>query len=279
MEKDTEKILKYTPYNTYSDLFGAVFSNKATIRLSNSACRQIAEIEKPIFANFGLHLGIIPSVIMTIIFAVCASNYWLLLLLLLELVFPLGCYLFNNLKIKTWIIAAIIVVCDLFIFELPNFLLITALSWIICSLIVRWWSKKIYIMSVKILRYNEDAFVWAFNSHNLFIEDCYGNIYNKQRNDKSETDAYERLLKILQIGTGAENIDDAIRRFSTFYLNKGKEIPEELYIDIEHLSKQFKYEKLLKILELGIGTMGIENVTNRLIDFYKAKGVNFPNNI
>ena len=128
-------------------------------------------------------------------------------------------------------------------------------------------------MSVKILRYNEDAFVWAYNSHNLFIEDCYGNMYNKMRADQLENDSYERLLKVLQIGTGVENIDDAIQRFSTFYLNKGKDIPKELYSNVAHLPKQDKCKKLLKILELGIGTEGIENVTNKLVDFYKAKGV------
>jgi len=279
MGKETEKILQSTPFNTYSDLFSAVFNNKASIRLSNGACRQIAEIQKPILANFGVHFGFIPSAVITVAFAIASTNYYLLLLLFLELVFPFAIYFLNNLKIKTGFIAVVLVLCDLFFFELPLFILIAALSWMISSWLVNWWVKKIYTLSVRILQYNEDAFEWAYNSHNLFIEDCYGNIYSKLKQTQSETEAYTRLLKILKIAVGTEDIDDVITVFSDFYLKKGIAIPSELYQDVAHCSKQKKHENLLKILELGTGVTGIENVTRRLIDFYTANGIVFPADI
>ena len=132
MKRETEKILQNTPFNTYDDLFLAVYNNKASIKLSNHACRQIAQTEKPVFANFGIHFGIIPSAIITIVFSIYSANYYLLFLLLLELVFPLAVYFFYNLKIKTGGIAVAIVLCDLFFIKLPPFVLIAALSWIMC---------------------------------------------------------------------------------------------------------------------------------------------------
>lgn len=279
MSKEIESILKYTPYNSYEDLFWAVCRNKATIRLSNGACRQILQTKKPFLANFGMHFGFIPSVIITVAFAVLSKNYLLLLLLLAESVFSIVVYFLHNINIKTWYVAGIVVICDLFFFELPLPVLILALSWMFNSWIVSWWQKKVYIESIKILQYNEYAFEWAYHTHNLLIEDCYGNIYSKLRQIELETESYERLLKVIRIGTGADDVDSAIDLFSSFYLKKGKFIPKELYFHIQHHSKNEKCEKLIKILELGIGVAGVENVTNRLIDFYKSKGVNFPNDI
>ncbi len=276
MRQEIEQILKYTPYNSYEDLFGAVYGSKATIRLSNNACRQIAQTEKPFFANFGVHFGFIPSAIITVALAVYSANYLLLLLLLAECLFSFIVYLLHNFKIKTWVIAGIIVICDLLFFEMPLSVLILSLSWLFNSWTVSWWQKKVYMASVKILQYNEEAFEWAYNSHNLLIEDCYGNIYSKLRQNELETKAYERLLRVLKIGAGVDDVDNAIKMFSAFYLKKGKDIPNELYWGVAHLSKQKKSEALLKILELGIGVSGIEDVTNRLIDFYKTKGIEFP---
>lgn len=279
MKPEIERILKHTPYNSYDDLFGAVFSNKATVRLSNNACRQIAQTKKPLLANFGLHFGFIPSAIATLAFAIYSSNYWLLLLLLAESIFSFANYLLLNLKIKTGFIAGIVVICDLFFFRLPLFVLILALSWLFNSWTVRWWQKKVYLISVKTLQFNEDAFEWAYNSHNLLIEDCYGNIYSKLHQNELEKADFERLLKVLEIGAGAKDIDNAISMFSAFYLKKGKFIPKELYFHISHHPNQEKCDKLLKILELGTGITGIENVTNKLLDFYKSKGITFPNDL
>lgn len=276
---EIEKIMQHTPYNSYDDLFGAVYSNKAKIRLSNTACREIASIETPIVANFGMHFGFIASAIMTIVMAICFSNYWLLLLLPFEVIFSFAAYLLHNLKIKTWYIALIIVICDLFFMRLPTFLLVTSLSWIMCSWSVSWWAKKAYITSIKILKRNQDAFIWAYNSNHLLIEDCFGNVYSKIQQNQAKQPAYERLLKVIKIGTDAENIDDAISLFSTFYKNKGKDIPDNLYLNIDCLSDQKKNENLLRILEIGLGMTGLENITNSLIDFYKRKGIDFPNDI
>lgn len=279
MKIETKNILHSTPFNTYDDLFSAVFNNKASIHLSNSACRQIVETQKPILANFGLHIGIIPSAIITIAFSVCSTNYYLLLLILLECVFPYAIYFLNNYKIKTWYIAALVVLVNLLFVELPLFIFVASLCWLICLWTVSWWQKTIYIRSIKILQYNEDAFAWAFNSHNLLFKDCYGNIYSKLRQTQSEAEAYERLLKVLKIGAGTEGIDNAIVTLSAFYLKKGKEIPNELFSGADNLSEQEKRKNLLRILEIGTGLTGIENVTNKLIEFYKVKSVSFPDDI
>lgn len=108
------------------------------------------------------------------------------------------------------------------------------------------------------------------------VENYCGNVYSKLQQTQTKTEIYDRLLKVLKIGAGAENVDSAIAMFSNFYLNKRIAIPGELYCDVAHLSKQEQCENLLKILELGIGVTGIENVTRRLIDFYKANGIDFP---
>lgn len=279
MDYNIEKILQYIPFNTYDDLFSAIFNNKASIKLSNNACRQIVATEKPVLANFGIYYGIIPSAILTIALSMYFFKISLLLLIVLEIIFPIAIYFLNNLKIKTWPFAIVVVVIDLFFVELPSFVLVLSLSWLVCSWVINWWQKKVYILSVKILKYNKDAFEWAYNSCNLLIEDCYGNIYDKLGQNQIENDLYDRLLKILKIGAGVDNIDKAIVKFSSFYLKKGKEIPNELYWGVEHLSKQEKCENLLKILEIGTGDKGIENISQKLLVFYKSKGVIFPNDI
>ncbi len=105
------------------------------------------------------------------------------------------------------------------------------------------------------------------------------NTYSTIQRTQSETEANERLLKILKIGAGAEDVDNAITMFSAFYLRKGVEIPNELYLGVSLLTTQEKCANLLNILELGTGVTGIENVTRRLMDFYKAKGIAFPDDV
>ena len=108
------------------------------------------------------------------------------------------------------------------------------------------------------------------------IEDCYGNTYSKLQQTQSEIAVYKRLLKILEIGSGIESVDSAITTFSSLFIKKGMDIPRELYLGGSSLSEIEKYENLIKILELGIGVSGVENVMNSLIDFYQSKGIIFP---
>ena len=89
--------------------------------------------------------------------------------------------------------------------------------------------------------------------------------------------AYERLLRVLEIGAGVGDVDQAILKVFFFYSGKGKKIPRELWPLPAPSSREEKYERLLKILEIGTGVTGIENVTNALIDFYKSKGITIPN--
>ncbi len=184
MFSDTKKILEDTPYNTYEDLFNAVYNNKARIHLSNLACREISRTEKPVFSAWGLYLGIIPSFIITILLSIGYQNYYLLLLLLLELIFPIAIYFLKNLMIKIRWFTLAFCLFDLLILTVP--FPITTLCWLICYWIAKKWGQNIYKTSIKILREDESLFVWAFDSHNLQIEDFYGNIYSKS-NQKEDS--------------------------------------------------------------------------------------------
>lgn len=229
MFSDTKKILKDTPYNTYEDLFSAVYNNKARIHLSNLACREISRTEKPIFSAWGLYLGIIPSSIITILLSIGYQNYYLLLLLLLEFIFPITIYFLKNLMIKIGWFTLAFFLFDLLILKVP--FPITTTCWLICYWIAKKWGQSIYKTSIRILRDDESLFVWAFESHNLQIEDLYGNIYSKsnQREDnepvtkeksskvphsKELTDKdYQTMLKCINFSIGLyknefENEDD-----------------------------------------------------------------------
>ena len=72
------------------------------------------------------------------------------------------------------------------------------------------------------------------------ISKSFSEAYREIQQDQAEKSTYERLLKVVEIGTGTKNIDDVISRFSTFYVNKGKDIPKNLYLEIDHLSDQKK---------------------------------------
>lgn len=279
MKYETERILQTTPFNTYFDLFQAVFSGKASIQLSNSACRQICKIKKPFLSGWGMFLGLIPSAMLTVAFSVHSKSYFLLLLILLECFFPFFVYLLNCLKIKTQPIAIAIVLFDLFLGKLPLFFLISALCWLLCLWTISWWQKKIYVVSIQILQHDEEAFVWAYNSSNLFISDCYGNTYSKLQEKAPVLSEYERLMKILKIAYGVHNIDQAISECSSFYLKKGVDIPASLYQNISHLSEQQKHENLLRIFEIATGSAGINKVTAQLLAYCQSKGISFPSDV
>ena len=177
---DLKNILKEINYKKYEDLFKDYAEQKVTIGLSNNACRLITQTEKPVFAVFGVFIGIIPSIIITIYFAITSSKYLLLLLILLELILPFQCYTLDNFKIKTRYIAYILLIIDFFITKLPNPITIIYLSIICCSLGIEIWKDSLFNSSIKIMKERSDAFVWAYNSHNLYIEDNKGNHYTKK---------------------------------------------------------------------------------------------------
>ena len=178
MKESTLMILQTTPYNSYDDLFSAIRSNRASIRLSNRACRELSSFDHHVFANLGILLGFIPSAILTVACSIHSRNYFLLFLLLFQLIIPYIIYALHSFRIRTWPVVLIAVFVDLFLFELPLFVLIILLSWLFTSWLVRWWQKRIYVLSLKVLEHDELAFVWAYTTNNLIIEDCYGNRYS-----------------------------------------------------------------------------------------------------
>ena len=177
---DLKEILKEINYKKYEDLFSDYENQKVNIGLSNNACRQITQTEKPVFANFGVFIGLIPAIIITIYFAITSSNYLLLLWILLELILPHLCYMLDNFKIKTRYFAYILLIIDFFVTKLPTSITIIYLSVICCSLGVQIWKNSLFKSSIRIMKENSDAFVWAYNSHNLFIKDINGNFFTKK---------------------------------------------------------------------------------------------------
>jgi gamma-glutamylcyclotransferase (GGCT)/AIG2-like uncharacterized protein YtfP len=100
---------------------------------------------------------------------------------------------------------------------------------------------------------------------------------SKIKNVAKQQSPFEKLLETIRLGTDIEDVDIAIQRFSAFYIEKGKDIPLELYfvqdsVDYQNLTYQQKCDNLLKILEIGLDVKGIDNVEKRLREFYKSKG-------
>lgn len=278
MNAEVNRIIKAMSFNSYDALFHDVSVNKAKILLSNGACRQIAQIKKPVYANLGLFLGVIPSAIITIILSIHAAEYLLLLLILLEVTFPHLTYLTKGFKLKTDWIAVVLILCGVLIDEFPLFLTIISASWLLCSLFVSWWGNALYKIAIEVLKHNTDAFEWAFNSHNMLIIDSYGNKYNKL-NLRIDHDPYDKLLRIIEIGMGEKDINTTITKFYNFYTQKGIELPIELSFISDTLTEKQKRENLLKILEIGIGVSGIDQVQNSLLRFYQSNGISFPDDI
>ncbi len=181
MNTDLETILEDTPYNSYEDLFTAIYSNKAKIFISSRALRDISYLERPFTVSYGNYFGIIPSIVLTVIATIVHQNLFLLLLILLELIFPFIIIFLNAFKIKsTWLAIALIII-DLFFFELPIAIPLLAACWVINAWLLKRVENSLYRTSVRLLRNDVDSFVDAYYSSELTIEDCYGNRYSHSK--------------------------------------------------------------------------------------------------
>lgn len=181
MNIELETILEDTPYNSYEDLFTAIYSNKAKIFISNRALRDIAYSERPFTVSYGNYFGIIPSIVLTVIVAIDQQNLFLLLLILLELILPFTIAFLNAFKIKSIWVAICIIIIDLFFFELPIAIPLLAACWVINAWLLKKVERSLYKTSVRLLQNDIDSFVDAYYSSELTIEDCYGNRYSHSK--------------------------------------------------------------------------------------------------
>lgn len=173
-----EKILKDTPFNSYEDLINSISINKASLAISNSACRQISSIKKPLYSNLGIFLGFFPSLAITIWFAIISKNFLVLFLILLEFILPHFIYICFTLNFKIHYISYISFLIDIFFIKLPNIWILLMLTILFSAWGITFWQKSLYKMSINILKTNKQAFIWAYTSYNLIIYDCYGNSYS-----------------------------------------------------------------------------------------------------
>lgn len=230
VDSEIKKILDTTPFNSYDDLFSAINSGKASIKLSNSACRQISQIEKPLYSNLGLFLGFIPSIFFTIWYSVNTGNFWTLFLILLELLLPYIVYLCLGFNLKVHYLSYIVFLANFFI-KVPVFLNLLAFILLFSYWGVTFWEKSLYVRAIKILRYKQDAFLWGYSSNNLAIADCFGNLYYKAKlhnsNDTTSTvDSKDVIYELMNKSGMSEQICTDIYTILTYYTENQKDIAE-----------------------------------------------------
>lgn len=168
-------IINNLPFNSYDDLFNAIVQGKATVKIMRSDCSQISGIKHPYFSTLGIYIGFLITTIYLIYFSINLNNYWLLLIIPVNLVLSSIIIYIPKLKI----IACIILILDLFIFKLSSSIFILCLDIILIQFFYDIWWNIIYRQAIEELINNEEAFLWSWNRCGLSIEDCYGNMYDK----------------------------------------------------------------------------------------------------
>ena len=158
VELNISKILKNTPYNTYNDLFNAIYNGKATIKILRGDASQIASVKHP-YSVLSLYLGFLTTTLMIIYFSVISSSYWLLLLVPVNLILQNIIAYIPKLKI----IAFSMLMIDLFIIKLYNWIAIECLAVLLISFFYNVWWNKTYKYAIKEMSLNKEAFLWSWN--------------------------------------------------------------------------------------------------------------------
>lgn len=180
MNSKITDILERTPFKTHDALYEAVDRGEAKIKIATGACRKITEMKHPIYANMGMFWGTVWSAIILIAASVYFSNYYYLLLILLSIMLPYVLYMYALVGKRTEIIPILVVIADLLFLNIPLFITLACVCWIACAYALLWWVRRIQAISLFVTRYNDEVFLWAYNSYNLLIEDRYGNTYSKE---------------------------------------------------------------------------------------------------
>lgn len=172
---DIEYILSKLPYNTYFDLMNSVQEGKTTIKLMRSDCSQIAGVKHPYFSTLGMYIGFLVTTIIIIWLIIQSSNYWLLLYIPINFIFP-HIILFLP---KTKYIAWVVLIIDLFFLKLPSVFMLTSIDIIALFFFYDIWWNILFRQAIQELKVNQEAFLWSWNRCGINITDSYGNNYNK----------------------------------------------------------------------------------------------------
>ena len=271
---EINNIFSKLPFNSYEDLFTAIRNNKANFKFNQSTCSQLASVKHQLFGNLGNLIGFVITTILLIIYSIYFNFYWDLLLIPFNLVLSYLIVYLPKLKKIAWII----IIIDLFLIKLNSFFFILALDIILLYFFYNIWWKKICKYSFEELEYNKEAFLWAWNRNGLAIEDSYGNTYFKYKLDnmndnvmtENNLDSFSQILELLKTNLEVSSIEDIIYKKYTFYKEQGIDIPKNLSL-IDNISQTEKENNLIKILELGLGIDGVDNILVTLQNFYNKK--------
>lgn len=183
MDEKIKQIFNNLPYNSYEDFINAAKNNKAKLKYGRSACSQIAGIKHPYFSAFGLYIGFLFTAILLTFICSKINNYWFMLLI------PFNFFLSSFIVYmkKTKYLCYILLFIDILIYRLPYW--ITVLYW--NFLIIDWfydlWWRIICSHTLQELEFNQEAFIWMWETNNIYIEDTIGNIYYKLKIDMENT--------------------------------------------------------------------------------------------
>lgn len=273
VDVEINNIFNKLPFNSYEDLFKAIKNNKANFKFNQSTCSQLASVKHPLFGSLGNLLGFVVTTILLVIYSIYFNFYWDLLLIPFNLVLSYLIIFLPKLKTIAWIV----LIVDLFFIQLNSFFLIFAIDIILLYFFYNLWWNKICKYSFKELEYNKEAFLWAWNRNGLAIEDNYGNTYFKYKIDnadseiivKDNTNYFSQIFELLKNNIDdVSTLDEMIPKIYNFYAEQGVELSEDL-LKIENSTQVEKENNLIKILEIGTGVSGIENILFTLKDFYE----------
>lgn len=262
-----EEILSKLPFNSYLDLFNAIKSKKATIKIKRNDCMQIAGLKHPYFSALGMYAGFLITTIILILLSFKINNFWLLLYVPINFILSFLIVYMRKIKNICWI--ALII--DLFFIRFPNFILILCLDIIAISFFYDIWWNIIYKQAIKELEYNQEAFLWSWNRLGLAIEDCYGNTYSKFNNNpnnnynklKLDKNKCEELSNIIIKGLNVSTIDEALSISYEFYKEQG------INVESIDLNSNDKYQTLSLLAMLGTGSNDIEDTIKKTKSFYE----------
>lgn len=81
-----------------------------------------------------------------------------------------------------------------------------------------------------------------------------------------------KIFELLKNNLNISTLDEMIPAISNFYIEQGIDIPENLLI-IDNISQEQKENNLIKILELGTGANGLDNVLLTVQNFYNNQNI------
>jgi hypothetical protein len=173
-ENDMEEILEKTPFKNYENLFNAIHSEKATLGITRIDSANISMVNHPKIMSIGMYVGLMISIVIIVFYCICFNNYFFLSSIPLLILIAFFSSNFNKIEIIAWFLLILSI-----ILSLPLWLAFLSFSITQIYSYNKWWLKKVYKYAVIELSQNEDLFLSVWNKGGIFIEDCFGNRYDK----------------------------------------------------------------------------------------------------